>query len=116
MNTFPTLSTSPSSIVGTTLSTVKKAVSESKYPMITRTGTRNMKEWEVSYQEGFYLTAADKALLETFFEVNMGLFFNWVNEDDSTSYVVFFNMDSLGFSSPFVHSTVYYVDLILTGV
>ncbi|RLI03260.1 hypothetical protein DRO30_01375 [Candidatus Bathyarchaeota archaeon] len=121
MNTFPTLVSTPSlpspfSIIGSTLPTVKKMISESRYPMITRTGTRNMREWKVSYKSGFYLTTTDRSTLQTFFDNNMGLFFNWLNEDDSTSYVVFFNMDSLIFETPNVHSNVYYVDLILTGV
>ncbi len=116
LNTFPTLTTMPSSISVSNLSTVKKAVSENKYPMIRRIGTKVMQEWSVSYGDGFYLTAAEIATLQTFFDTNMGLFFNWLNEDTNNTHIVFFNMDALVFRSPFVNSGVYYTDLILTGV
>ena len=115
MATFPTLSTNPISVTETTLSTVHKSVSESKYNMIRKIGTKKMQEWSVIYDESTFLDLADKVLLSDFFDANMGLFFDWLNPDTLVTHVVFFNMEKLDFTSLYTSSGYYTVQLMLTG-
>ncbi|MDP8268262.1 MAG: hypothetical protein P9L97_05985 [Candidatus Tenebribacter davisii] len=116
MNTFPVLDTDPASIEEIIFSTVKKAVSENRYPMIRRSGTRLMREWVITYDRETFLTTAEKSSIKTFIDANMGLFFNWTNIDTSESVVVFLNSDSITFVPLFTGSTYYTTQFTLTGV
>ena len=93
MAIFPTIKI----LTGLTVKNIKIAnrkTSAAGYPMSRARATITKKEFTLKY---VYVSSADKATVNAFFDTNQGLSFNLDNPDptDTTIFTVIFGQDSL---------------------
>jgi len=94
MTTFPTIQ-SPNGLQQKTIKPAQRSTSSAGYTMARAKATIAKKEFKVMYQN---LTTAERNTLQTFFNSNQGLEFDWTHPEPSGStYQVIFNQDDIEF-------------------
>ncbi len=90
METFPTLSSSPSVenfIEELSDETVQIASKASGLPVLNKLFTFDSKTWNHVLN---FVSQVDKSAIMTFYEANKDVPFNWLNEQDDATYEVIF--------------------------
>ena len=95
MADYPTIQ-NPSGLQQKIIKTKYKGISSSGYMMTRAKATASKKEFLVKYT---FLTNTERDTLQTFFDTNQGLGFNWTHpESGGETYFVVFIEDELEFT------------------